>query len=344
MLDLFALGLILLSLIVFVASIPVTRKKTPNLPDIAAPAPALHPLPSSGQSREVAKMAPVEEEVITKEDTLGPRSRPVASAAPEESSAGTAAPTGTRAFEGAFPAVPGALRTSPGSASHGITPTARDESVQSIERKASLIYWERMCLEEEFDLIVSLHRPEFKVVPPEGATTHESETVYRLPRTGHVRVVPVCSGCNISPASRDIRVEELDTENRAAFKVLPLKEGDFDLTVEFHMVMPDGRIQPIGTEKTRVTVQAKPIQLNVGALSISVSRRVPAFFSMCGSFFGLTSFVVNKALGIDINESLIAASAAVSASLAGTVMILLAMLMLIRGLKPLMREIQIKLR
>ena len=35
-----------------------------------------------------------------------------------------------------------------------------------IERKASLIYWERMCLEEEFDLIATLHRPEFKVSAP----------------------------------------------------------------------------------------------------------------------------------------------------------------------------------
>ena len=56
-------------------------------------------------------------------------------------------------------------------------------AAQTFERKASLIYWERMCLEEEFDLIVSLHRPEFKVQAPDGASVHVSDDSYHLPTT-----------------------------------------------------------------------------------------------------------------------------------------------------------------
>jgi len=89
----------------------------------------------------------------------------------------------------------------------------------TFERKASLIYWERMCLEEEFDLIVSLHKPEFQVQAPDGASVHVSDESYHLPTTGHVRVIPVCSGCNISPAYRDIKVSDMDNETRADFKV-----------------------------------------------------------------------------------------------------------------------------
>ena len=214
---------------------------------------------------------------------------------------------------------------------------------QVIERKASLIYWERMCLEEEFDLIVSLHRPEFKISTPEGSSIHESDETYKLPRTGHVRVVPVCSGCNISPAYRDLKVSALDNETRADFKVLPLKEGKYDLNVEFQVVTADGSIQPLGTESTEVHIQRKPIDLNLGALNISVSRRVPAFFSMCGSFFGLTSFVLNR-IGIDLNEEILAWSATISTGFAGGVMILLALMLLFKGLKPLMREISITLK
>jgi hypothetical protein len=98
--------------------------------------------------------------------------------------------------------------------------------------------------------------------------------------------VPVCSGCNISPAFRDIRVSELEVESRADFKVLPLQEGKFDLNVEFQTVTADGQIQKLGVETTEVDIRKKPIDLNLGPLNISVSRRVPAFFSMCGSFFG----------------------------------------------------------
>ncbi len=213
-------------------------------------------------------------------------------------------------------------------------------AAQIIERKASLIYWERMCLEEEFDLIVSLHRPDFKIKTPEGSSVHESDETYKLPKTGHVRVIPVCSGCNISPAYRDMKVSELDNETRGEFKVLPLKEGNYDLNVEFQVVNADGSIQSLGTESTEVHIQKKPIDLNIGALNISVSRKVPAFFSMCGSFFGLTSFVLAR-LGINLNEEILAWSATISTGLAGGVMILLALMLLIKGIKPLMREISI---
>lgn len=225
-------------------------------------------------------------------------------------------------------------------------PGERDRSIdiaEVIERKASLIYWERMCLEEEFDFIVSLHRPDFKIKTPEGSSVHESDETYKLPKTGHVRVVPVCSGCNISPAYRDLKVSALDSETRAEFKVLPLKEGNFDLNVEFQVVASDGQILPLGVEKAKVYIQRKPIDLNIGALNISVSRRVPAFFSMCGSFFGLTSFVLNR-VGIDLNEEILTWSATISTGFAGGVMILLALMLLIKGLRPLMREISITLR
>ncbi|MFW9931901.1 MAG: hypothetical protein ACFFDR_04525 [Candidatus Thorarchaeota archaeon] len=216
-------------------------------------------------------------------------------------------------------------------------------AAEIIERKASLIYWERMCLEEEFDLIVSLHRPDFKIKTPEGSSVHESDETYKLPKTGHIRVVPVCSGCNISPAYRDLKVSALDNETRAEFKVLPLKEGKYDLNVEFQVVTADGQIRPLGIESAEVNIQKKPIDLNIGALNISVSRKVPAFFSMCGSFFGFTSFILRR-IGIDLNEEILSWSATISTGVAGGVMILLALMLLIKGLKPLMREISITLR
>jgi hypothetical protein len=217
------------------------------------------------------------------------------------------------------------------------------EAPRLIERKASLIYWERMCLEEEFDFIVSLHRSEFKVTTPEGASIHESETTYKLPTTGHVRVIPVCSGCNISPAYRDMKVSELDNETRAEFKVLPLKEGEYDLNVEFQLLDANGQLTPLGKESTKVTVQKKPIELDLKFMNLSVSRRVPAFFSMCGSLFGLTSFVLAR-FGYNLNEGIVEWSATISTGVAGAVMILLAMMLLFKGLKPLMNEIDITLK
>jgi hypothetical protein len=213
----------------------------------------------------------------------------------------------------------------------------------ALERRASLIYWERMCLKEEFDLIVSMHKPEVTVTGPTGSSVEQFDTVYHLPTAGHVRIIPVCSGCNISPSLRDIKVSELDSESRAEFKVLPLSVGRYDLTVEFQVVNQDGTIQTLGLEKVSVVIQAKPIQLNLGALSISVSRRVPTFFSMCGSLFGFASFVLTR-LGISLQESLIAWAATVSTGFAGAMMILLAILLLFRGLRPLLREIKIQLK
>ncbi|MHA2423779.1 MAG: hypothetical protein ACXAEF_03270 [Candidatus Thorarchaeota archaeon] len=209
-----------------------------------------------------------------------------------------------------------------------------------IERKASLIYWERMCLEEEFELFVSLHRPEFKVSSPDGASIHESETTYKLPQTGHVRIIPVCSGCNISPAYRDMKVEELDNETRAEFKVLPVKEGEYDLDVEFQIVNADGTLTSVGTETTKVTVQKKPIELDLRFMNISVSRRVPAFFSMCGSLFGLISFVLAR-LGINLNEEIVAWSVTLGSGIAGAIILLLALMLLVKGVKPIMNEIDI---
>ncbi|MBD3404670.1 MAG: hypothetical protein GF411_00875 [Candidatus Lokiarchaeota archaeon] len=213
----------------------------------------------------------------------------------------------------------------------------------TFDRKASLTYWERMALDEEYDLTVTLHRPDFKVVAPDGASVKESETTYKLPRTGQVRIIPVCSGCNISPASRDIKVTELDVETRAEFKVLPIKEGNYNLDVEFQIVSPDGEITPLGKESATITIQKKALDLTLGPLNISVSRRVPAFFSMCGSLFGLVSFVLAR-LGINLNEEILAWSMTISTGLAGFVFILLAMMLLFKGLKPLMREISISLK
>ena len=223
----------------------------------------------------------------------------------------------------------------------GMTSVGTD--VPTIERKASLIYWERMCLEEEFDLIVSLHKPEFKVQAPDGAAVHVSDDSYHLPTTGQIRVIPICSGCNISPAYRDIKVSDLDNETRADFKVMPLKEGKFDLNVEFQVVSADGQICKLGVESAEVDIRKKPIDLNLGALNISVSRRVPAFFSMCGSFFGLTSFVLAR-LGINVNEEIFSWSLTLGTGIAGAVMILLVLMLLIKGIRPLMREISITLK
>ncbi len=220
---------------------------------------------------------------------------------------------------------------------------ASGSSITPIERKASLIYWERMSLEEEYDLTVNLHKPEFKVTAPDGARVHESESIYKIARTGHVRVIPVCSGCNISPAYRDIKVNELDTETEADFKVLPIEVGEHKLTVEFQIVHRDGKIENLGVEITIVQIQPKPIQVNIGTLNISVSRRIPAFFSICGSFFGLISFVLAR-LGVNVNEEIFAWSLTLGSGIAGAVMILIVLMLLIKGIRPLMNEISITLK
>ncbi|MEX2721596.1 MAG: hypothetical protein Q6362_009350, partial [Candidatus Wukongarchaeota archaeon] len=169
------------------------------------------------------------------------------------------------------------------------------------------------------------------------------ETVYKIPREGNVRIIPVCGACNISPAYREVKVKELDKETRAEFKVMPLKVGTYDLTVEFQWVRQDGTVEPLGKEKTKVTIQEKPIELTVDGVTFKVSNRVPAVASMFGSFFGFTSFVLARA-GIDLQESLLRSAAVISSGLAAALFILFALMLLFRGLKPLMKEISISFR
>ena len=221
----------------------------------------------------------------------------------------------------------------PSAAGPRAAPPMMKEVAEPIERKASITYWERMSLKEEYDLSVSLHRPELIIVGPTGSTTKESETVYQLPRAGQVRVVPVCSGCNISPSFRDIKVQEIDSETKADFKVLPLTTGNYDLSVEFQSVGQDGSIKSLGMEKVKVTIQQKPIQLNIGAHQLGVGRKVPTIFSMCGSLFGFSSFIFGR-FGVNLEQQLLGWSATVSTGFAGAMMILLAILLLARGSSP----------
>ncbi|MFW9849632.1 MAG: hypothetical protein ACFFF4_10835 [Candidatus Thorarchaeota archaeon] len=327
MLDYIALGLVIISLLVFGYSLTKTKKETLKIK-------SLPEAPKPGKSKRSATAVPSDIEsypVVKAEPEITSDDRHLEKMAMPAESIETAGPpaAGSRA---AYDEEPEMMRES-------ITPTLG--GVESlIERKASLIYWERMCLEEEFELFVSLHRPEFKISSPDGASIHESETTYKLPQTGHVRIIPVCSGCNISPAYRDMKVAELNQEIRAEFKVLPVKEGEYDLNVEFQIVNADGTLTPLGTETTKVTVQKKPIELDLRFMNISVSRRVPAFFSMCGSFFGLFSFVLAR-IGINLNEEIVAWSITLGSGIAGAVILLLALMLLLKGVKPLMNEIDI---
>jgi len=326
MLDIIAVSIILFSVIILVWSL-ITNKKESSSPERKQ----AMGKPSIGHETSPSPFEDMEPSLGEEHEEMdGPVS--ISSAGPEMSSRPSASISG----------IPDEIRFKS-------EPTVGDLRKRQatgsmlLERKASLVYWERMCLEEEFDLTVTLHRPDFKVAVPEGASVHESERVYQLPKTGHVRVIPVCSGCNISPAYRDMKVAELDVETKAEFKVLPLQQGKFDLNVEFQVVNHDGQIVPLGVESTTVSIQKKPIELNLGALNISVSRRVPTFFSIVGSFFGLISFVLAR-LGINVNEEIFAWSTTISAGVAGAVMILLAMMLLIKGVRPLMNEISISLK
>ena len=322
----FTLILVVVTVIVFLFSLTKTKKET-----LKIKAQPKAPVPDSGLRKPTVmpsdiKSESLEEESVPRFASDDRRSGKMSTPSSAVSSLGPEAGGREADYEDAPEMI-------------GPPPTT-GASQPFIERKASLIYWERMCLEEEFELFVSLHRPEFKVSSPEGASIHESETTYKLPQTGHVRIIPVCSGCNISPAYRDMKVSELDNETRAEFKVLPVKEGEYDLDVEFQIVNADGTLTPIGKETTKVTVQKKPIELDLKFMNISVSRRVPAFFSMCGSFFGLISFVLAR-LGINLNEEIVAWSLTISTGIAGAVILLLALLLLVKGLKPIMNEIDI---
>ena len=318
MLEEIALIVLIVSVPMFLYSLTKMKKSSPSYSGAgkqAIPSPA--PIPMDRKRAEI--MEPMDSEESMRED-MGPESIP-----------------STAAVDGKL------KRTELSSAGPTDFPSSGMGAVQTFERKASLIYWERMCLEEEFDLIVSLHKPDFKIKSPDGASVHVSEESYHLPRTGHVRVVPVCSGCNISPAYRDMKVSDFDNETRADFKVLPLKEGKFDLNVEFQVVSADGQIHKLGVESAVVDIRKKPIDLNLGSLNISVSRRVPAFFSMCGSFFGLSSFVLAR-LGVNVNEEIFYWSLTLGTGIAGAAMILITLMLLIKGIRPLMREISITLK
>jgi hypothetical protein len=324
--DYLTLILLILTVIVFLYALTKTKKETLKIK-------SLPKAPDAGRKKRMKMATPSDME-----------SEPLEEAPPAMASEDRHMSRPAAAIESAGPMAAGKSEAFEDDASDlmGAPPTATTlgASQALIERKASLIYWERMCLEEEFELFVSLHRPEFKISSPEGASIHESETTYKLPKTGHVRIIPVCSGCNISPAYRDMKVEELDNETRAEFKVLPVKEGEYDLNVEFQIVNADGTLTPVGTETTKVTVQKKPIELDLRFMNISVSRRVPAFFSMCGSLFGLISFVLAR-IGVNLNEEIVAWSVTLGSGIAGAVILLLALMLLLKGVKPLMNEIDI---
>ncbi|MCK4566808.1 MAG: hypothetical protein KAU48_05810, partial [Candidatus Thorarchaeota archaeon] len=105
----------------------------------------------------------------------------------------------------------------------------------------------------------------------------------------------------------------------------------------------DGQIHKLGVESAVIDIRKKPIDLNLGSLNISVSRRVPAFFSMCGSFFGFSSFVLAR-LGVNVNEEIFYWSLTLGTGIAGAVMILITLMLLVKGIRPLMREISITLK
>ncbi len=210
-----------------------------------------------------------------------------------------------------------------------------------LERKASLIYWERMCLKEEFDLIVSLHEKEFKVEVPIDATVRTTGTM-TIPHAGRVRITPICTACNISPAYREVTVREFEKEVKAEFKVLPTITGASDLTIEFHLIDADGSTSLLQKESVEVIIQEKPIEYQLdGLYTFKVSRRVPAMFSIIGGLFGAFSIVLSLLFGIDLQEEALSAIAAISSALAATILILIAVILLWRGVKPLKREIEI---
>ena len=102
----------------------------------------------------------------------------------------------------------------------------------------------------------------------------------------------------------------------------------------------DLAIDDIVNESIVVDENDSPIELDLRFMNISVSRRVRAFFSMCGSFFGLISFVLAR-LGVNLNEEIVAWSMTLGSGIAGAVILLLALMLLLKGVKPLMNEIDI---
>ena len=159
MLDLVALSIIFVSLVILVWSLSSTKKgssrpkKTMAMEKPSGKIETL-PFPSSGGSSSDEESEIMED---IKESTpaagLEMSSRPLTSSSP---------PTSLRSEP-----MDDSSFTSDSMVS-GDSPTKRKlaESVL-LERKASLVYWERMCFEEEFDLTVTLHQPEFKEAVPD---------------------------------------------------------------------------------------------------------------------------------------------------------------------------------
>ncbi len=322
MLDLIAFGILMVSLLVL-AYAEYRRDRRP----IGRAAPSAEQAPPTPPAAAVEKKREAEEIPTTRmpmeEERVRSRMRP---SAMEKASV---MDRDEFREEIARPSAP------PSGAAPSPAPPSGTRAADVLERKSSISYWERMCLKEEYDLIVTLHEADMIIVGPAGSTTKVSDTTYQLPKTSQVRVVPVCSGCNISPSFRDIKVEEVESQTRAEFKVLPLATGKFDLTVEFQLVDRDGSIRPLGVEKVKVTIQEKPIELNIAGLHMGVGRKVPTMISMCGSVFGFSSFVFAR-FGVNLEQQLLTWSATVSTGFAGAMMILLAILLLARGLKPVM--------
>jgi hypothetical protein len=322
MLDLIAIGILMISLIVLAyAEYRRDRKSTGRRPSSAERAPPTPPAAAVEKKRDAGEL--LKAEVPMDEERARWRK-----AAPEMDKSSAIDREALREAI-ASPSPPSA------SAAPSPVPPSGTDMKDVLERKSSISYWERMCLKEEYDLIVTLHEAEVIIIGPAGSTTRVSETTYQLPKSGQVRVVPVCSGCNISPSFRDIKVQEIESQTRAEFKVLPLTTGKYDLTVEFQLVDQGGSVRPLGVERVSVTIQPRPIQLNIGGLHLDVGRKVPTYFSMCGSVFGFSSFVFAR-FGVNLEQQLLAWSATVSTGLVGAMMILLAILLLARGLKPLM--------
>ncbi|RDE17786.1 MAG: hypothetical protein C4K49_01050 [Candidatus Thorarchaeota archaeon] len=330
MLDLIAVGILAVSLIVLAyAEYRRDRRSTGRKPSSAERAPPTPPAAAVEKRREEAEI--LKAEVPRDEERF--RSR---KAAPEMDRSSAIDREAFRE-ELASPSPPSS------SAAPRPAPPSGMDMKDVLERKSSISYWERMCLKEEYDLIVTLHEADVIIIGPAGSTTKVSETTYQLPKSGQLRIVPVCSGCNISPSFRDVKVQEAESQTRAEFRVLPLTTGKYDLTVEFQIVDQGGSIRPLGVERVNVTIQPKPIQLNIGGLHLGVGRKVPTYFSMCGSVFGFSSFVFSR-LGVNLEQQLLTWSATVSTGVAGAMMLLLAILLLARGLKPVMSVVGIVLK
>ncbi|MFX1474740.1 MAG: hypothetical protein ACFFCO_04575 [Promethearchaeota archaeon] len=214
---------------------------------------------------------------------------------------------------------------------------------EAIQRQATLSYWERMRLEKVYDLIVTLHETGITITAPKGVTVKPFDRVYDIPRDGHVRIIPVCGSLNIAPAYRDVEVAAFEKETSAQFKVVPQAVGTYDLEIEFQFVRRDGKISKLGKETTTVTIQEKDYELRVFGRTLSVSRKIPALFSVCGGFFGFFSFILPQ-ISIDPQTIAVLSTAAVGSGVTSILMIIWAAILLFKSLKPLKTLIPITLK